>query len=45
MPSPVLAGGHGTVDDLADMAAAWRHWGRQDAGWFVVVHGEVICSP
>jgi ubiquinone/menaquinone biosynthesis C-methylase UbiE len=40
-----VEGGHATLADLAGMATAWQHWGRQDAGWFVVVHGEVICSP
>ncbi|MGH3911939.1 MAG: methyltransferase domain-containing protein [Pseudonocardiaceae bacterium] len=32
-----------TRQDLADMAAGWRHWSEQDDGWFAVLHGEVLC--
>ena len=29
--------------DLARMAQAWRWWADHPAGWFVVVHTELIC--
>jgi SAM-dependent methyltransferase len=30
-------------DELAEVAAAWRSWGGDDDGWFLVPHGEVVC--
>lgn len=30
--------------DLEAMASAWRQWADDDAGWFAVVHGEVIAT-
>lgn len=37
-------GGYATTAELASMAVAWREWADHDDGWFVVVHGEVLCS-
>jgi ubiquinone/menaquinone biosynthesis C-methylase UbiE len=37
-----LARGLATRDDLERIAVAWRAWGADDDGWFVVVHGEVL---
>ena len=34
--------GLATTSDLETMAEAWRQWGANDDGWFVVVHGEVL---
>jgi SAM-dependent methyltransferase len=36
--------GHGLADEVAleQLAEAWREWGEQPDGWFVVVHGEVL---
>jgi SAM-dependent methyltransferase len=31
--------------DLEGIAQAWRRWAAAGDGWFVVVHGEVLCSP
>lgn len=28
--------------ELAEIGAAWRRWAREPAGWFAVVHGEVL---
>lgn len=28
--------------DLEEMAEGWRRWGSSDAGWFAVLHGEVV---
>ncbi|WP_156722161.1 class I SAM-dependent methyltransferase [Streptomyces apocyni] len=36
-------GGHATTAELADIAEAWREWGRQDDAWFSVLHGEILC--
>ncbi|MEV3988124.1 class I SAM-dependent methyltransferase [Streptomyces sp. NPDC049837] len=36
-------GGHATEPELAAIAEGWREWGRQDDGWFLVPHGEVLC--
>ncbi len=35
---------HGLADEVAleQLAEAWREWGRQPDGWFVVLHGEVL---
>jgi hypothetical protein len=31
--------------DLDRIAAGWRTWGESADAWFVVLHGELICSP
>lgn len=35
---------HGLADEVAleQLADAWREWGEQEDGWFVVPHGEVL---
>lgn len=35
---------HGLADEVAleQLADAWRAWGEQPDGWFVVLHGEVL---
>jgi ubiquinone/menaquinone biosynthesis C-methylase UbiE len=38
----ILAGGFGTETDITEVAQAWRDWGQEEDGWFVVVHGELI---
>ncbi|KAI9825799.1 MAG: hypothetical protein M1832_000739 [Thelocarpon impressellum] len=38
-----LAGGHATREGLEHVAEAWRGWGAHEDGWFVVVHGEMLC--
>ncbi|WJV45270.1 class I SAM-dependent methyltransferase [Streptomyces flavofungini] len=37
------ASGHADHKQLAAVAAAWREWGRAEDGWFVVLHGELLC--
>jgi SAM-dependent methyltransferase len=32
-------------EDLARIAQGWRGWAGQADAWFVVLHGELICSP
>lgn len=40
---PAVDGGHATTEQLAAVAEAWRTWGEQNDGWFMVPHGEVLC--
>ena len=30
-------------DELERIAGAWRDWASQPDGWYLVVHGEIIC--
>ncbi|GAO50632.1 UbiE family methyltransferase [Saitoella complicata NRRL Y-17804] len=39
----VIESGQITQDGLEDVAATWREWGKQEDGWFVLLHGEVVC--
>lgn len=32
-----------SVEDLERMSQAYRDWAREEDGWFVVPHGEIIC--
>ncbi|MEU1470501.1 class I SAM-dependent methyltransferase [Streptomyces sp. NPDC005761] len=36
-------GGHATPGELTAIAEAWRTWGEQGDGWFMVPHGEILC--
>ena len=38
-----IEGSQANQDELNRIAEAWREWGAQDDGWFVVLHGEVLC--
>ncbi|WP_030789785.1 class I SAM-dependent methyltransferase [Streptomyces sp. NRRL S-920] len=38
-----VSGGHADVEQLRALAAAWREWGGAQDGWFVVLHGEILC--
>jgi SAM-dependent methyltransferase len=35
--------GHASSERLAEIAEAWREWGRQEDGWFMIPHGEILC--
>jgi SAM-dependent methyltransferase len=35
--------GYATKEELARIAQVWREWGEMEDGWFVVLHGEIIC--
>jgi len=37
--------GIATAQDLDRIAAGWRAWGESADAWFVVLHGELICTP
>ncbi|WP_069169633.1 methyltransferase domain-containing protein [Streptomyces griseus] len=36
-------GGHADAAVLTEVADAWRAWGEEPDGWFMVPHGEVLC--
>jgi ubiquinone/menaquinone biosynthesis C-methylase UbiE len=38
-----LEGGHATRPELDEMAGSWRRWAAAEDGWYVVVHGEILC--
>jgi SAM-dependent methyltransferase len=40
-----VAEGLASRADLEEIARAWRRWAATSDGWFVVLHGEVICTP
>ncbi|MEV4318797.1 methyltransferase domain-containing protein [Actinocrispum sp. NPDC049592] len=35
--------GLATQADLERISAAWRDWSAAEDGWFVVLHGEILC--
>lgn len=35
--------GLGTQEDLERISAAWHTWALDPDGWFVLVHGEILC--
>lgn len=37
--------GLSSVEELDDLAAAFRQWADAPDGWFVVLHGEVLAAP
>lgn len=38
-----VRGGQASTEQLTAIAAAWRGWGEESDGWFMVPHGEVLC--
>jgi hypothetical protein len=34
--------GLATAEELAGFADGWRRWAEQDAGWFSVLHSEIL---
>jgi ubiquinone/menaquinone biosynthesis C-methylase UbiE len=36
-------GGHADAEELRSISAAWREWAEHPDGWFVIVHGEIVC--
>ncbi|MFG2648660.1 class I SAM-dependent methyltransferase [Streptomyces sp. NPDC048436] len=39
----VVDGGHADEGELRAVAEGWREWGKQEDGWFAVLHGEILC--
>ena len=37
--------GLASAADLERLAEGWRRWAASPDAWFVVLHGEVLCSP
>jgi ubiquinone/menaquinone biosynthesis C-methylase UbiE len=40
-----VAAGLTDAEELARIAAGWRTWAAEAAGWFAVLHGEIRCLP
>jgi ubiquinone/menaquinone biosynthesis C-methylase UbiE len=38
-----IDGGHANEDELRRIAEAWTQWGKEQDGWFTVLHGEILC--
>jgi len=36
--------GLATREDLERLAGSWRHWADDEDAWFVIPHGEIICT-
>ncbi len=45
LATQAVAAGLATAEDLRDIAEAFRSWAAQPAGWFAVLHGEVLATP
>jgi len=43
LASQALELGLASEQDLVAMSEAWRAWAEEPDGWFVVVHGQLIC--
>ena len=43
LASQAIEHGLSTADELEEIAAGWHSWMTEPSGWFVVVHGELIC--
>ena len=35
--------GHTDQSGLERIAQTWRDWGKEEDGWFIVLHGELLC--
>lgn len=38
-----VQGGYATKEELEDIAKGWKDWVDDEDGWFVVMHGEILC--
>jgi len=38
-----VQGGHCKKEDLEHISKAWRDWGADEDGWFLIAHGQIIC--
>ena len=45
LAGPVLERGLTTMAEVEEIAGAWRRWTAAADGWFVIVNGEVLCTP
>ena len=43
MADQAVAEGLETADSLRDLSDGWREWAADPDGWFVILHGEVLC--
>lgn len=45
MAEQAVERGLATAADLERLAEGWRRWAAAEDAWFVVLHGELICTP
>ena len=38
-----LENGFATQEELDKIAADWRAWGKDENGWWMMPHGEILC--
>jgi|SRR5579859_2246332 len=38
-----IDGGHASEKELNAIAEAWRRWGKEEDGWFLIVSAEILC--
>jgi hypothetical protein len=43
MAEQAVADGLETADSLRELSDGWREWAADPDGWFVILHGEVLC--
>ena len=43
MAGQAIDAGLSDVDELEDISQGWRDWAAHDAGWFAILHGEILC--
>jgi ubiquinone/menaquinone biosynthesis C-methylase UbiE len=35
--------GYANEEELTKFAQLWRNWGKEEDGWYTLVHGEILC--
>ena len=45
MADQAVERGLASTEDLERLAAGWRQWVGSTDAWFVILHGELLCSP
>ncbi|EIW87087.1 methyltransferase-UbiE family [Coniophora puteana RWD-64-598 SS2] len=38
-----ISKGHATQEKVEELAKAWKEWSSAEDGWFVLLHGEILC--
>lgn len=39
-----VGGGYCEREELEGLAQAWKEWGKEEDGWFCVLHGDIVCK-
>ncbi len=45
MAEQAVESGLARAEDLARLSEGWRRWAGSADAWFVILHGEMLCSP